>query len=361
MKTAYIHVGTEKTGSTSIQRFLYANEKLLNRHGFMVCRAGRKTDFKTYAHSPLLTAVRKPAHPDSRQLLDNLAKEVRTTAFDNSILSCEGFSYLEVHSLKRLFVPFRGCMIRVILYLRRQDDFIESWFQQDVKGGVERGYSLEAFIDKYRYKMDFKAILSRFEAALGTAGEIIIRPFECSQLYGGDVVKDFVELLGISHSDNWQIDWPRLLDSIPTQLLLFKLMINRMEVIPEKEKRTGGGFYRSAIALHEMNFCNPRDEQVGRVFPLALKHRLLMEYEGANRDVATKYLGRKNGRLFYEGTGYKDMPEEGLPELDPKDAIPMLLLTIENLRRQVTEHNILFKRISKLISLFPAMKRWLGF
>lgn len=33
--TAYVHIGTEKTGSTSIQFFLYSNRRLLQRQNMI--------------------------------------------------------------------------------------------------------------------------------------------------------------------------------------------------------------------------------------------------------------------------------------------------------------------------------------
>ena len=52
-KKVFLHIGTEKTGSTSLQFFLLNNERLLNTLGFSYYCNDEKPYFESHGHFPL--------------------------------------------------------------------------------------------------------------------------------------------------------------------------------------------------------------------------------------------------------------------------------------------------------------------
>lgn len=91
MKTAYIHIGTPKTGTTSIQKFLYKNKSILLYNNFL------------YPESFILNKEYDPQHWDLSILCNNykdsivdkkimlLKKEINTSCVDNILISSEAF------------------------------------------------------------------------------------------------------------------------------------------------------------------------------------------------------------------------------------------------------------------------------
>ena len=85
MKTVYLHMGMEKTGSTSIQALLHQEEQLLLDNGVSVCRTGRtETARGTYVHSGLSNSLFAKDPSSSRALLEQLADEIRSSEAANS-------------------------------------------------------------------------------------------------------------------------------------------------------------------------------------------------------------------------------------------------------------------------------------
>ena len=62
-RTLYIHVGTHKTGTTSLQQFLLLNEKLLRQKGLFIPLSGRMHRKEPW-HHPLANSLKAKPHPE---------------------------------------------------------------------------------------------------------------------------------------------------------------------------------------------------------------------------------------------------------------------------------------------------------
>lgn len=175
-KVAIIHIGTMKVGTSSIQEFFRANrEKICDRDG-----AYWLADY-----------IRDPA-----TLIGHMKK---ARAGGKSIILCdEGLwhhAFTGRVDLRGLKDVLPGYEFRVIMYVRRPDEFLESWYLQGIKSGS--GTPLFGdFVktDFVRRGLDFRGRLPKVEAIFGP---ITVRAYERSQLKNGDSVSDFLQFAGV--------------------------------------------------------------------------------------------------------------------------------------------------------------------
>jgi hypothetical protein len=227
--TLYIHIGCEKTGTTSIQYALSDNRELLRRQGFVYPILG---NFK-FAQSILPAALQHwetPLRPNAdyypgEEPLDkevvwndfvSFAKENRDK---NIIISSEHFSSRMVKDISLTFIhskiselaPFFD--VKVIIYLRRQDKFMESTYSTIIKAGGNLGFDdfLKTHIDQdFRY--NFSVILNLWSSYFGKSS-LIVKDYETEVRTGG-LLNSFFDIVGVDSSKlilenkNENVSWP---------------------------------------------------------------------------------------------------------------------------------------------------------
>ncbi|HET7881554.1 MAG TPA: hypothetical protein VFL55_11760 [Acetobacteraceae bacterium] len=141
MKSIFLHIGTHRTGTTSLQAYLGRRRTLLNasdfafyRGGFMpnnhielhaaALRAERDTPFRHYARIADIERLRRRTEQRIGAFLERVPQQ-------NLIFSAEGLTYLrhddEVAYLATLLSP---AQTTVIVYLRNRTEFLRSYKRQ---------------------------------------------------------------------------------------------------------------------------------------------------------------------------------------------------------------------------------------
>jgi len=124
----YIHIGTHKTGSTAIQQLLNKNKYLLRENGYVYLR-DLEEKFQTLKMS---TKIDTDVITLFKKELANSCKRNKSNIPDHRfIISSEGFSGNPLIGYKNagivaehLYQITDDFDVYVIVYLRRQDDFI---------------------------------------------------------------------------------------------------------------------------------------------------------------------------------------------------------------------------------------------
>lgn len=236
----YLHIGTPKTGTTSIQRFLktkraelLANDIFLpetltfgrsNNHRklpFMVTSIERRPgDYEQYVRQGLVDEeVMKAAKIEYREIFEREIKG--NQSFGNCIISSEHTSARlnDIEELKRLNELLYGCFdeIEIIVYLRRQVDFAVSSYSTSIKTG-QKMKQLRS-LDAYDNKINYFDKLSKWKQAFPNA-KFHVRLFDRKELVEGDVVKDFSGIIGFSPEEEYQeISANESLDILGLELL----------------------------------------------------------------------------------------------------------------------------------------------
>ncbi|MBW0159191.1 hypothetical protein [Sedimentimonas flavescens] len=191
-----MHIGSPKTGTTSLQGFLHTNEERLRAQGINYMRAGRSH----IAHNPLPMAV---AQREETALLDAIVAEHEVTPDAVHVVSSEiMFRIIVARRLRRSFPEALRAQTRVVCYLRRQDLYAEAIYKQLAKNGLVK-LDRPGFLAGHMPKLSYSAILDTYAEIFGVQN-MIIRPFERERFRGGDIVEDFAsEHLGLSSLDGF--------------------------------------------------------------------------------------------------------------------------------------------------------------
>ena len=200
-----IHIGTEKTGTTTIQTFLRENREALIKDGFYYPRTPG-----LYALPHLIRFCRNAFGEDSiepeneRPLKENEWKRDFAASFckeikgipkfvDTIILSSEHFhsrlkTENEIMNLRMLVMPFAKSF-QISAYLRRQDLLAVSCFSTIVRFGHNPTHIIPTFDNNHYY--DYENMLKMWNSVFPEA-RFIVKPFESEKLIGEDALEDFL-------------------------------------------------------------------------------------------------------------------------------------------------------------------------
>lgn len=229
MKKLILHIGTTKTGSTALQRFLYDNRKLLNKMGIGfplftkqpltwndTLRNG--SFFALYCENKVNTPYPQRFSPnDVDKNLDTLKQSFQT--YDTILLTDEYFSdicpILPGTSYQERNLTFWSVLrdeidrlsidqVHIVVYLRRQDHYRTTLWKQNVKTGyTDRSLKDFLYSDWANYRMDYALYLETLQSALKEKCILSPRPYEYSSFSGGDIFHDFCETAGIPWNDQF--------------------------------------------------------------------------------------------------------------------------------------------------------------
>jgi len=187
-----IHIGAGKTGSSAIQSVMRQYRTYFEKNKlFIPDRAlgngPNVTGEHVFAFQQLHTAGDQAA---LKAAIEKMA--AGAPAGHTILLSAENLSNPGVGA------SFTGLLdgfdAKVIFYVRRQDDYLASaWQQWNSKIETDiNAWLIGALRDRGHW---YSSALA-WERAVGS-GNVIIRPFQRSDLKAGDVVRDFLDILGI--------------------------------------------------------------------------------------------------------------------------------------------------------------------
>lgn len=189
-----IHIGTPKTGSTAIQNFLRSNTEALEKKKTHYISHMRRGIGHNFLASRLLGR-------NAMQVWSSVTEEIKSYPGALCIISSEGLFQSAFADAIKQYMPkdLRG-RSRIIVYLRRQDNYLEALYKQGVKRG-RLNVSPQAFLDQQiARRCDYATVVERFADVIGP-DQITLRRFERPALTGGDIVTDFLSLIGLSKED----------------------------------------------------------------------------------------------------------------------------------------------------------------
>ena len=355
MKRLILHIGTHKTGTTSLQAFFLANaETLLEKEGIRFFEAREKyvgVKWPRNAHFLLRYAKAKTV-PSSNRPDRKRATKINLKAFkaefpryDTFLLSDERLWYEgTLHPdnwkiIKNLLDEMGFDCIDIVLYLRRQDLFIASLWNQNMKAATRVPDTLAEYASNSRATrvMNYDQGIAYLENVFGKE-HIRVRVYERGLLEKGDIRCDFCSLLGITLDEDYVFNEIESNPGLGPTVAQAKLVANNVETY----RTTDNFLYYPAIeaALTSGNTKVP-------MVPQPLRKEILDRYADGNARIAREYLGKDDGELFDNARALD--PD---PQLDPMEfAVDMERMLVAALAK---EHK---KRLATEIRLKQQGKR----
>lgn len=314
MKTLYLHIGTSKTGTTTIQTYCGINREQLKSKGvlfpIMPYHYDRITKNRNghFLYAMIYENGVRNKEKEKQVLKQDLDYIVDCFKdYDNVLLSEESiwwatatrrkglWKYLQEHSQQNNY------QVKIIVYLRRQDQFMMSRYNQIIKtdtgGGTQRFY--EYFKDmngKYKCVMNYRQRLD-YMAKFFPKENIVVKRFDRSYFYNGDLNADFLHILGVEIDDTFA-ELPKDENlGISVQSGELKRVLNRLGTMT---------FAENQKLLQMLNECEellPKRE----VSIMTTEHieKFMKKFIDDNESIAVDYIG--DGKPMFD-YNYKKKP-----------------------------------------------------
>ena len=282
----YLHVGAPKTGTSSIQSFLTLNHEILREKG--VLYPYPQTFFQSFQTSS-----------GNGNFLCRTDSEYDKSISDRRLEKLAMYDLKILLSTERLFIEERETFeeisqifnhVKVIFYVRRQDNLIQSGMLQDIKNSK--------LTSIYPSDYEAPAYLPYLECLSAIFGKknIIVQPYEKQQFSGDNIYADFLQKIGLSLTDEYQMPVKNVNPSFNLKYAQLKGILNSL---PFGEQILRETFVE---ALWELSAQEESREPFSdiKLFPPAQRLEIIRKCEKDNVKIATEFLSRNDGKLFYD-------------------------------------------------------------
>lgn len=307
MKNTFVlHIGMPKTGTTALQHFLFENADILREYGWIY--PNLKKDLQVDCNS--YTGGGEEKNGDCfLQAIDSFDptasnwirawKKIRQYLKDyNVVVSAEELFACDIDELlSEIINSYEN--IKVIVYLRRQDRYVESYWNEEVKTNA---CTSQRFHDMIKYDLDrvkhihYLEWLDHIGAIIGEEN-IIVRVYEKAQFVGekNNLASDFLEMLGIK--PDWTILKPIMSHNrgLSGNFVEIKRIFNS---VLKQNDIEGASMYSELFK--DLSAMYKSKEKEEAYFELEERIKFLKLFEEENQEIARKYLNRPDGILFYD-------------------------------------------------------------
>ncbi|WP_292430232.1 hypothetical protein [Mesorhizobium sp.] len=277
------------------------NENLFASRGILYPQAGRSPSYShhgIFAHLSNLSTTRRYGEPGTTwdSLLTTLDTEIEQKQPTTVIMSSEILGQgVDMKALKRLRDRFTA--IAVILYLRRQDDYLASVYTQMVKSGGEyRHFAFASMPDA-----DFLTICNSWAAFVGT-GALYVRRYGKAYLEGGNLLSDFLKCaVGMDLTEDMIIDQRNHNPRLTNDALEFKRLVNLCCPLS-----ISSHFISPLLSVsYEQDQSTDADFSNNSLLQPSARERIMARYQETNAAVGRKFLGIEDSSLFgLDAKGY---------------------------------------------------------
>ncbi|GGO79540.1 hypothetical protein GCM10011348_14080 [Marinobacterium nitratireducens] len=190
MKELVLHFGVQRTGTTTIQSVLKKNKGILRSHGVLYPTL---FDLPDHVKIPWWMKNNKISFSDVLRELDKKDESF----IEKIVLSAEDFCMLEDFSFLR--EASDNYDLKIILYLKEQASWLESWYNQHIKWPWDSKFSgadSRFFIDNMSdfYWIDYYSTLSKIVNIVGKE-KVIVNVVSKDRVK--DTTRDFISHLGL--------------------------------------------------------------------------------------------------------------------------------------------------------------------
>ncbi|WP_238364663.1 hypothetical protein [Mesobacterium pallidum] len=198
-KTLYLHIGYHKTGSTSVQTWMDQNRQQLAHAGLYYPETQRDETRNYHGKHLHLYSQISAAHKEGgdlraalRSIFAPYVEEIEAAGCPAAILSEESFSGMGPKVIEAMDVLNDHFDVRVVAVLRRQDEFLQSFYHQSIKTGPQRDFA-HFILGGHWNRIHYDAALDRWAAVFGREG-MLVRSYDKDKRSGG-LMQGFLDMV----------------------------------------------------------------------------------------------------------------------------------------------------------------------
>lgn len=361
MKTLYLHIGTPKTGTTSIQRFLLQNRKVLKKYGYCFPKFPYKYRH-VYNNRNGHFLVGKCYYPDRSRnhkleqfrFNEGMSHVRKCFEKNDNVILTEETLWRCLYTRNQLAKDIKAhadahkYCVKIIVYLRRQDAFLISFWKQKVKhikSAMVQTFEerLREALENERYLFEYASRLDELASIFGK-DNLIVRRYQSDSWENGSLIDDFLHCIGLEHTEDFLNPPSDYNPSLSENMAYMKRIINSESSFSKKERSYLGYTMRELSAASTTSYsCS--------MLSVSETRALLEQFADENDRVAMDYC-KDNQPLF---TDYiNDVPkwQPDNPHMQ-EDMIRFFSTAIINLHR---ENEMLRLELKKEQALFRMFK-----
>ncbi len=376
-------MGLHKTGTSAIQNALnfFQINGDLRKHKFQAHTNTINHFAHELLHFPqnkesisarLYTILRTYTTSPLENIQDNIILSSETLCVKWGDNDCE---------LSGFFAPFfydffKGHSVKIIVYLRRQDTYLESFYAQKAKYGMlnERMFSEK----KLQRSLYYKKFLDSWAQFFGKEN-IIVRVYEKAKLYRNDAVNDFFHIIGLKNI-NIQSIYTESNPSLSAEALRIRYLFDNDFTLNSSERYKKLNKLKSELesGILDVDTYTFRKHclLMGLDYDFACKYSILYklftlertgnfsnsgfmhpderraflsQYEEDNRAIAREYLG-KNGEELFDNTFPQNIISLDAP--NSSDIIRIFVPIIQHLFEKITVSENKIHELESVIEQF---------
>lgn len=300
MHTLLLHIGTDKTGTTSLQQFLTDNRTILEEKSDWIYpdlsnqRVDNLSGLLLEREEDVVRVTTSNEREKIYVELENLLEN------KNVILSSEQFYIHWDETIKILGeIRDRFSEILVVIYFKRQDLYMESSWGECVKWGIDS--DLHSFFEHedHRNQCDYCGRVLELCKILKKE-QLIIRSYERTEgACNFDVVADFLTISGLDKIKDEFVFGMEENKRLSRDCLELMRLCN--EARQEQFKWAGGTEWNFIKMFSDIsaNMNSEKCNRGGRYFSPEEREDILKRYEDGNEQIAQMFL-RDRKELFYD-------------------------------------------------------------
>lgn len=353
MATVYLHIGTEKTGTTFIQSTLEKNNNLLEKQGYIYPDFGLR--FEKVGKNRNGHFILKKDEKEYEEIYKNVLKQIKKLSekYNNIVLSDKECwnKYIFIKYLKEELDEI-NVNLKIVVYLKRQDLFLQSMFSQVVKNPISecKYISFNSYIKNNKKCLNYYQRCCQISDIVGKSN-LIVRVYEKGQFEGKnkDLLSDFLDAIGYNYSEEFVLNNNIINPSLSGIYLEIKNMLNRNKAFSEynsfiirylfevkKEKEKISSYFDNTILGYEETI------------------EIISKYKEENQKVAREFLGREDGILFREKiTDDGDNENKNYERNEYIDVLAKIILKqqqeIESMQKKITIKKLKNSKFGRLI------------
>ncbi|RPI36861.1 MAG: hypothetical protein EHM53_11755, partial [Methanoregulaceae archaeon] len=313
--TVWIHIGGIKTGTTTLQRFLSGNRKILRQQGFLY--PGTR-----HLHGGIAAELgsRPGDNTGIQPQLPGLLEEMKRSSCPACIISAGDLAGDGGAAALREIIP-KTFTVKIIYYVRRQDYMIESWYNHVIRTPFyqcTRKLDNTLIMENY-HLFDHDTVIRPWAAMFGREN-IVIRVYEKGQMKG-DIIQDFSAAIGLAPDTRFVAPAVRYNRTFSP---------DHIEFMRQCKIQNKDDYWMHAFLYKEFRDSRLSGQtKQGHVLSPSMRREILEQYEESNRRVAQDYLGR-GGSPFYDPWPDPDEAWEPYRGLTPEALVPIVTELIYN-------------------------------